>query len=155
MREGIRGDNLIHLLYTSESNLSGSFEELGRALNDILSQSQFNNEKGGLTGALIFTGGLFAQILEGPAQRVEETFQAICRDTRHRNVRVLLRDACEHHTFADWSMGFVMLDGSDDLAMLSRAHQGDIPAGWTGLGHEIKTIIRTNLRKHETYLMTG
>jgi len=43
----------------------------------------------GVTGALIFNAGIFAQVLEGDRQDVALTFERIQRDTRHGDVQVL------------------------------------------------------------------
>ena len=50
---------------------------------DILRTSRRNNAEVGVTGALMFNGGAFAQVLEGPRRGVESTFERIQRDQRH------------------------------------------------------------------------
>ena len=43
----------------------------------------------GVTGALIFNSGVFAQVLEGRRQIIEGDFERIQRDRRHADVHVL------------------------------------------------------------------
>jgi hypothetical protein len=45
----------------------------------------------GLSGALIFLDGRFAQIIEGPPDAVAATFAAVARDPRHAGVETRLR----------------------------------------------------------------
>lgn len=46
----------------------------------------------------------FVQVLEGPRERVLETFQRISKDPRHSNVHVALEGEVEARRFGDWAM---------------------------------------------------
>lgn len=95
---------LYRLVYASK-NLLPDREEA--ALRQILGASQANNSEVGVTGALMFNGGAFAQVLEGPRTGVEDTFERIQRDERHGDVTVLQCGPVESRGFPDWSMAFV------------------------------------------------
>ncbi len=69
--------------------------------------SQHNNNKVSVTGALLFNGGSFAQVLEGPRKAVETTFERIQRDPRHSDVSVLQCEPVEARGFSNWSMAFI------------------------------------------------
>lgn len=92
------------ILYQSESLLTGTEREVRGRVDAIVAASQRSNTAAGLTGALLFTDGLFIQALEGEAKPLEATFERICRDLRHR--RVLLHEFSEApgRVFPDWSM---------------------------------------------------
>lgn len=73
----------------------------------ILETSRRENMVRGITGALLFTGGHFAQLLEGDPEFVEETMKRIEADTRHAKVTRLVEGPAETRRFERWSMAFV------------------------------------------------
>ncbi|MGX7705993.1 BLUF domain-containing protein [Methylobacterium sp. Gmos1] len=99
--------DLYRLVYASKNLLQGPDHEITAAVRQILAASQANNRAIGVTGALMFNGGAFAQVLEGPRAGVEETFERIQRDERHGDVTVLQCGPAETRGFPDWSMAFV------------------------------------------------
>ncbi len=68
-----------------------------------------------LNGALCYSGGHFAQWLEGPAAALDATLATIAADPRHRGLRVLLRREVERRDFEGWHMALLGFDGGDDL----------------------------------------
>lgn len=98
--------NLYRLVYASKNLIAGTEAEVAAAVTQILSTSQRNNAKVGVTGALMFNAGAFAQVLEGPRRAVEETFERIQRDLGHSDVTVLECGPAEARGFANWSMAF-------------------------------------------------
>lgn len=99
--------DLYRLVYASKNLLQGSEPEVMAAVRQILDASQRNNAALGVTGALMFNAGAFAQVLEGPRRGVETTFERIQRDLRHDDVTVLQCGPAESRAFANWSMAFV------------------------------------------------
>ena len=99
--------DLCRLVYASKNLLQGSEPEVMAAVRQILDASQRNNAALGVTGALMFNAGAFAQVLEGPRRGVETTFERIQRDLRHDDVTVLQCGPAESRAFANWSMAFV------------------------------------------------
>lgn len=99
--------DIYRLVYTSRNLLQGNEDERVAVVAKILATSQRNNSKVGVTGALLFNGGSFAQVLEGPRQGVEATFERIQRDTRHSDVSVLQCEPVTARGFSNWSMAFV------------------------------------------------
>ena len=55
-------------------------------LSAILIASRANNRKHDITGALICRSDIFLQLLEGPEQKVKNTYETIQKDDRHINV---------------------------------------------------------------------
>lgn len=98
---------LYRLVYTSKNLMRGTESELAAAVSQILEASQRNNPRVGVTGALMFNAGAFAQVLEGPRRAVEATFERIQRDERHTDVTVLQCGPAEQAGFPGWSMAFV------------------------------------------------
>ena len=94
---------LVRLLYASRptSPLTASI------IDTILAQSQDGNQSKGITGILCFSDELFLQVLEGGRDAVCELFNAIVRDDRHKNVRILCYDEVPERRFGGWTMGQV------------------------------------------------
>lgn len=101
--------DLRQVFYVSRSTASPE------SLDDLLESARRNNRQRGLTGALVFTGGHFAQVLEGPAEALERTMQAIEHDDRHERVRRLIDGPLAERRFAQWAMALVDAPGADDV----------------------------------------
>jgi len=92
------------LLYVSESVLRMPDEK--HELTDIVNVACARNAKLDVTGALVFTGERFAQILEGSAGAVDALMTSICRDPRHKDVKVVQVIELGARQFPDWSMAY-------------------------------------------------
>jgi blue light- and temperature-responsive anti-repressor len=99
--------DLYRLVYTSRNQMPGSEAAMAEAVAQILETSRRNNVRADVTGALMFNGGAFAQVLEGPRRGVEQTFERIQRDMRHGDVTVLQCGPVDSRGFTNWSMAFV------------------------------------------------
>ena len=73
-------------------------------LSGILTTSRVNNVKRDITGALICREDIFLQLLEGPKENVQETYDSIKRDDRHLNVQHLLDHNVDQRLFPAWAM---------------------------------------------------
>lgn len=69
------------------------------SLNKLIERARSNNEKVSVSGILLFDGRTFFQILEGPRESVNATYSRICRDDRHNNFTLLLRDYAPQRRF--------------------------------------------------------
>jgi len=76
-------------------------------LDQILVQSHRNNPRRGITGLLCFTSDVFVQVLEGGRDEVCDLYNAIVRDERHSQVRLLVYEEIAERRFANWTMGQV------------------------------------------------
>jgi hypothetical protein len=79
----------------------------GAVLDGILEQSRANNPALGITGMLCVADDLFVQVIEGGRDEVCELFNAIVRDERHTNVRLLSYEEIAERRFGSWTMGQV------------------------------------------------
>ncbi|HEX8374684.1 MAG TPA: BLUF domain-containing protein [Geminicoccaceae bacterium] len=100
---------MIHqLIYYSRNVVTGGDREMLTNMRDIVSASQRNNSRDGVTGFLIFDKTWFVQILEGERAKVVETYNRIGRDTRHTGATIInVRDVAER-LFPNWTMGGAM-----------------------------------------------
>lgn len=113
----------IQLVYISER----SPETDEAAINKIKLRAEHNNHKRDITGALLFTERYFLQYLEGEAAVVDALYASICRDPRHRQVRLLQRKPIAQRDFSRWSLGVKKLldneENQDLLALLNMLGQ--------------------------------
>jgi Sensors of blue-light using FAD len=98
---------LHRLVYYSRNALGLPEAALADEIRQILAASRRNNAAAGVTGALMFNRGCFAQVLGGPRPAVERTFERIQRDPRHADVMPLEFAPVARRGFPSWSMAFV------------------------------------------------
>ncbi len=79
-------------------------------LFSILESSCKNNAADNITGMLLFHGGQFLQVLEGPKSAVEACFARIRNDDRHLSVAKLLDEDLPARSFGQWSMASAGLE---------------------------------------------
>lgn len=105
---------LVRCLYASRSARPMSAE----VLDSILAQSWHNNPRLGVTGMLCYTPDVFVQVLEGGREEVCELFNAIVRDERHVDVRLLAFEEIAERRFGSWTMGKVNLEHVNPAQLL-------------------------------------
>ena len=87
-------------------------------LDQILEQSHRNNPRRGITGLLCFTSDVFVQVLEGGRDEVCDLYNAIVRDERHSQVRLLAYEEIAERRFANWTMGQVDVEAINPSLLL-------------------------------------
>lgn len=97
---------LHRLVYFSKNRINGTPAHIAAEIQSILASSQRNNPRLGLTGALIFNAGFFAQVIEGPGTNIEVVFEKIQQDPRHGDLEVLAYHQTLERAFEQWSMGY-------------------------------------------------
>ena len=124
---------LQRLVYYSRNAIPGAERERRLEIAQILEASRANNRAAGVTGALMFNSGCFAQILEGPLAGIEAIFERIQRDPRHTDVLLLDLSPIAKRGFASWSMAFVGSSPEDGrkFACIAGQHRFD-PARLVG-----------------------
>ena len=100
-------ETIYQLVYCSRNTISDcQGADVDAEIVRILATSRRNNASDGVTGALLFSAGSFAQVLEGPLAAVERVFERIQRDPRHADVVVLHVLRSRQRDFANWSMAY-------------------------------------------------
>lgn len=95
-------------------------------LDEILDQSRRNNPRRGITGLLCFTNDVFVQVIEGNRDEVCELFNAIVRDDRHSNVRLLVYEEIAERRFGSWTMGQVNVEHLNPALLLKYAEKAEL-----------------------------
>lgn len=101
--------SLIRLLYRSDSELTGSNRAVAEAAFAIADAANASNVRVEVSGALMFVGGVFVQLLEGGSDAVECVFERICCDVRHRRLVLLDCSAIPNRVFGE--RGMVAFEG--------------------------------------------
>ena len=110
-----------------------------RDLSDVLAASRRNNARWHLSGVLLFEGGTFLQVVEGPAWPMDKALSRIRADERHRGITMLSDREADRRYFPDWAMGSRELDGEaaftlDEAEMAAR------------LGPDTPEVVRVMIR---------
>lgn len=100
---------VFQIVYVSSATHPFSKEDL----LSILRISRENNARVDVTGMLLYQEGNIIQVLEGPQERVLETYARIERDPRHYGIIPLTEGMVEAREFAEWSMAFRDLRSAD------------------------------------------
>ncbi len=70
------------ICYVSNSSL-----ELSEAqIQELLSETQYLNNKNNIKGLLLFSDGNFFQVIEGETAKVNNLWQKIKKDDRHKSI---------------------------------------------------------------------
>ncbi|WBA42488.1 BLUF domain-containing protein [Hymenobacter canadensis] len=91
-----------HIIYLSSATKPMSGDDLTK----LLGQCRQNNEQLGITGALVYGGGQFMQIMEGDEAIVQALYDKVENDPRHTGVMKLADKDIPHRSFGSWSMAF-------------------------------------------------
>jgi hypothetical protein len=146
-------DDLYSLSYFSRNAIATKgTAALSGEIEEILKTARASNAQRGVTGALLYSAGCFAQVLEGPLAEVETIFERIQLDPRHRDVRVLQFHPVERRSFAQWSMAFAGIDpDAPERAKIDAAlsDPGKIDAGPEGL--DLVAILHDLIARHDLH----
>ena len=140
---------LHRVLYCSRNLIPGGPEAVAADIRSILAASRRNNARDGITGGLLFSQGCFAQVLEGPLDAVETTFERIQCDERHADVTVLRSGPITARDFADWSMAFA---GPDAASPFAAAGMADAFAARSDRGDTLLGLLRAVITREAEWL---
>ena len=93
---------LVRLLYASRA-----VDNTQPAVQAILDSARRHNQDSGVTGVLVYGGGVFMQAIEGGCQAVSDLYGTISRDPRHKDVALLHYEEIVERRFGSWTMGLV------------------------------------------------
>ena len=93
---------LVRLLYASRA-----VDPQPSVIESILAQSRQFNPSTGITGILVYGGGIFLQAIEGGREAVSDLYGHIQKDARHKQVVLLHYEEISERRFGGWTMGQV------------------------------------------------
>lgn len=100
---------LWRLIYTSKRT-NHDAAAASAELDAIQIVATANNSRAGLAGALVASPSRFAQVLEGPREALERTFEAISRDLRHDDLLVMSFAPTDAPAFGDFQLATMEVD---------------------------------------------
>jgi hypothetical protein len=107
---------LVRLTYFSRIRLDHCNTGKSQGIAGIVEQSVANNQRDGITGALIWDDRWFAQVLEGAESMVSATFERILRDQRHCDVSLVNMQPVSQRRYPLFAMaGVLRNEDNDDL----------------------------------------
>ena len=96
-----------YMIYTSTATELMSEDQL----KDLLEKARSNNMTRNISGMLLYSNGVFMQVLEGDNKAdLDQLYQQIEQDRRHHGIIHLTAGKTENRQFPEWSMGFHHLD---------------------------------------------
>lgn len=109
--------SIFYLIYTSKISLRASLRSM--TFHDLCHESADNNAKVDITGILCFKQGNFLQYLEGSESTVNQLYETIKTDHRHKSIRLIATGQSPHRLFSHWNMHCINLDKLADIDDIS------------------------------------
>jgi hypothetical protein len=113
---------LVRLMYASRAADTVDEDQL----HTILRQSKADNPNHGITGVLCYSEGIFIQVLEGGRGPVNQLYNRIVADPRHRDVVLLTYEEIGERRFAGWSMGQVNMHRLNPALLLKYSERATL-----------------------------
>lgn len=141
----MKNDPLYRLVYLSQHALGDEPEVFAEEIQDILQSARKLNEIHDLTGALLFNGLRFAQVLEGARSQIEQTFERIQCDNRHFAVVVLSFEPIDRRSFPQWAMAYHPRETDAALRLSDLIGQSQLPFQ-TPCGEAVHDLLLEHMR---------
>lgn len=93
---------MYYIVYVSASTRLLTENEL----RVILIETELKNRHNDITGLMLYSAGIFMQVLEGTRANVEEAYQLIGEDIWHKDIIKLSEGSSWERFFANWYMSF-------------------------------------------------
>jgi hypothetical protein len=143
--------DLYSLAYISKNVIPGTPEAVKAEIRDILEAARRNNPALGVTGALLYSGGYFCQVIEGPQAVLEDLFETIQMDPRHGEVSVLHFDPIETRSFGEWAMALAGIEDAQRVDIEGiRASKDELTA--RSAGRDLIAVLDRLVRQHQSML---
>ncbi len=135
--------SLFRIVYCSRNDVPAQGEDHEAEALRILKASRANNVRDDITGALFYNAICFAQVLEGPLEAVQTTFERIQCDPRHADVVVLQSGPAHERLFASWDMAAATAaDPATASAAIIRALARPGASAATEVLHMLAVLVR-------------
>ena len=145
---------LYNLAYISKNTIKGDADEVREQLKTILASAHKNNPAKGVTGALLYSGGYFCQVIEGPEEVLEELFETIQMDDRHGDVTVLHFEPIEARGFSEWAMALAGIEEQMRFDIEGvRASKDELKMKETG--KDLVNVLEQMVKQHQSVLKSS
>lgn len=113
-----------------ESRATGSTGSLVN-LATILAESQRNNDRDGLTGALAAHNERYVQVIEGRPAALDNLLRRLQSDPRHRELHIIDRAPIRERLFDGWSMASARITPAQGEVLDDLKQRGELTAEQT------------------------
>lgn len=86
-------------------------------LEALLLDARTHNQRHGVTGVLLYSGGNFMQCIEGSDVAIQMTYARIAASSQHKHLIELINEPCAERLFPNWHMGLARVTQSQLLAL--------------------------------------
>lgn len=146
--------DLYNLAYISKNTIKGDADQIKAEITKILAAAHKNNPAKGVTGALLYSGGYFCQVIEGPEEVLEELYETIQMDDRHGDVTVLHFEPIKARGFSEWAMA---LAGIEDHMRFDidgvRSSKDELKMKETG--KDLVNVLEQMVKQHQSVLTSS
>ena len=87
------------------SNVSSTLTPM--KIQELLSKSQKKNGQKGINGILLFSGGNFYQVLDGPTDIIKQLWEKIKEDDRHHSIIKIFEERASHPSFETYLCDYI------------------------------------------------
>lgn len=146
--------DLYNLAYISKNTIKGNADEVKGQITNILATAHKNNPEKGVTGALLYSGGYFCQVIEGPEEVLEDLFETIQMDGRHGDVTVLHFEPIEARGFGEWAMALAGIEDNMRFDVEGvRASKDELKMKETG--RDLVNVLEQMVKQHQSVLKSA
>jgi hypothetical protein len=131
---------LHRLIYCSRNRIAGSPQHITSVIESILVRSRLHNRERAVTGALLFNGEAFAQVLEGSHAAVSTIYANIPKDSRHGHVVLLEEVDIVLRDFRNWSMAYC--GAEKDASLYEGLHFEECEINPLGVAHRVLSLLK-------------
>lgn len=112
---------LVRLLYASRA-----VDNSPAVIQAILETARRHNHAHGVTGILVYGGGIFMQAIEGGRQVISNLYGTIERDPRHKDLVLLHYEEILERRFGSWTMGLVDVERINASVLLKYSERAEL-----------------------------
>lgn len=146
--------DLYNLAYISKNTIKGDPDHIKAEITKILASAHKNNPEMGVTGALLYSGGYFCQVIEGPEEVLEELYETIQMDDRHGDVTVLHFEPIEARGFSEWAMALAGIEDNMRFDIEGvRSSKDDLKMKETG--RDLVNVLEQMVKQHQSVLKSA
>ena len=85
-------------------------------IDELAAAAAEKNAQNDITGALMASGGIFFQVIEGPPEAIDSLWNSLLKDPRHKDLLLLKSEEGEmERLFPEWRMKKIDLDRNADI----------------------------------------
>jgi hypothetical protein len=142
---------LYALAYISKNTIKGDAEQINQEITQIIATSNKNNSAHDVTGALLYSGGYFCQVIEGSQDALEELYETIQMDDRHGQVTILHYEPIAARNFSEWAMALAGIEDNkrfDIEGVLASKDELKIK----NTGKDLVNVLDQMIKQHQSVL---